>query len=280
MKESLSRDQFRLYQLIWKRFVASRMMPAVYETTSVKIAAGKYRFNVATSKIAFEGFRLIYTEAGEEKDEKGVLLKGLDENSELSLEQFDSKQHFTQPPAHYTEASLVKTLEELGIGRPSTYAPTITLFLHVTTSQRKRKSVCDGAWSGRKQHYDEILPIIVDAEFTANMESLLDMVGEGMVEWKSIVRNFYPDLHEAVEAANRELESVKIEDQLSDEFCELCGRQMVIKYGPHGKFLACPGFPDCRNTKPYLEKIGVACPKCGKDLVIRKTKKGRVVLWL
>ena len=119
-------------------------------------------------------------------------------------------------------------------------------------------------------------PIIVDAEFTANMESLLDMVGEGMVEWKSIVRNFYPDLHEAVEAANRELESVKIEDQLSDEFCELCGRQMVIKYGPHGKFLACPGFPDCRNTKPYLEKIGVACPKCGKDLVIRKTKKGRV----
>ena len=276
LKDSLSRDQFRLYQLIWKRFVASRMMPAVYETTSVKIAAGKYRFNVATSKIAFEGFRLIYTEAGEEKDEKGVLLKGLDENSELSLEQFDSKQHFTQPPAHYTEASLVKTLEEMGIGRPSTYAPTITLIINRRYVAKENKNLYmtelgEVVNNIMKQSF----PSIVDVSFTANMESLLDGVAEGKVKWKTIIENFYPDLDAAVKKAEEELEEVKIEDEVTDVICEECGRNMVIKYGPHGKFLACPGFPECRNTKPYLEKIGVKCPMCGKDVVIRKTKKGR-----
>ena len=276
LKDSLSRDQFRLYQLIWKRFVASRMMPAVYETTSVKIAAGKYRFNVATSKIAFEGFRLIYTEAGEEKDEKGVLLKGLDENSELSLEQFDSKQHFTQPPAHYTEASLVKTLEELGIGRPSTYAPTITLIINRRYVAKENKNLY---MTELGEVVNNIMmhsfPSIVDVSFTANMESLLDGVAEGKVRWKTIIENFYPDLDAAVKKAEEELEEIKIEDEVTDVICEECGRNMVIKYGPHGKFLACPGFPECRNTKPYLEKIGVKCPMCGKDVVIRKTKKGR-----
>ena len=276
LKDSLSRDQFRLYQLIWKRFVASRMMPAVDETTSVKIAAGKYRFNVATSKIAFEGFRLIYTEAGEEKDEKGVLLKGLDENSELSLKQFDSKQHFTQPPAHYTEASLVKTLEELGIGRPSTYAPTITLIINRRYVAKENKNLY---MTELGEVVNNIMmhsfPSIVDVSFTANMESLLDGVAEGKVRWKTIIENFYPDLDAAVKKAEEELEEVKIEDEVTDVICEECGRNMVIKYGPHGKFLACPGFPECRNTKPYLEKIGVKCPMCGKDVVIRKTKKGR-----
>ena len=276
LKDSLSRDQFRLYQLIWQRFVASRMMPAVYETTSVKIAAGKYRFNVATSKIAFEGFRLIYTEAGEEKDEKGVLLKGLDENSELSLKQFDSKQHFTQPPAHYTEASLVKTLEELGIGRPSTYAPTITLIINRRYVAKENKNLY---MTELGEVVNNIMmhsfPSIVDVSFTANMESLLDGVAEGKVRWKTIIENFYPDLDAAVKKAEEELEEVKIEDEVTDVICEECGRNMVIKYGPHGKFLACPGFPECRNTKPYLEKIGVKCPMCGKDVVIRKTKKGR-----
>ena len=276
LKDSLSRDQFRLYQLIWKRFVASRMMPAVYETTSVKIAAGKYRFNVATSKIACEGFRLIYTEAGEEKDEKGVLLKGLDENSELSLKQFDSKQHFTQPPAHYTEASLVKTLEELGIGRPSTYAPTITLIINRRYVAKENKNLY---MTELGEVVNNIMmhsfPSIVDVSFTANMESLLDGVAEGKVRWKTIIENFYPDLDAAVKKAEEELEEVKIEDEVTDVICEECGRNMVIKYGPHGKFLACPGFPECRNTKPYLEKIGVKCPMCGKDVVIRKTKKGR-----
>lgn len=276
LKDSLSRDQFRLYQLIWKRFVASRMMPAVYETTSVKIAAGKYRFNVATSKIAFDGFRMIYTEAGEEKDEKGVLLKGLDENSELSLEQFDSKQHFTQPPAHYTEASLVKTLEELGIGRPSTYAPTISLIINRRYVAKENKNLY---MTELGEVVNNIMmhsfPSIVDVSFTANMESLLDGVAEGKVRWKTIIENFYPDLDAAVKKAEEELEEVKIEDEVTDVICEECGRNMVIKYGPHGKFLACPGFPECRNTKPYLEKIGVKCPLCGKDVVIRKTKKGR-----
>ena len=276
LKDSLSRDQFRLYQLIWKRFVASRMMPAVYETTSVKIAAGKYRFNVATSKVAFEGFRLIYTEAGEEKDEKGVLLKGLDENSELSLEQFDSKQHFTQPPAHYTEAALVKTLEELGIGRPSTYAPTISTIINRRYVAKESKNLY---MTELGEVVNNIMvqsfPSIVDVSFTANMESLLDGVAEGKVRWKTIIENFYPDLEAAVKKAEEELETVTIEDEVTDEICEECGRNMVIKYGPHGKFLACPGFPECRNTKPYLEKIGVKCPMCGKDVVIRKTKKGR-----
>ena len=276
VKESLSRDQFRLYQLIWRRFTASRMADAVYMMNHVQLESGGYEFSAVSSKLSFDGFMSIYND-GEEKAASAPAVDHLSEGMELSVSEKETQQHFTQPPAHFTEATLVRMLEEKGIGRPSTYAPTITTILarHYITKEKKNLYVTELG-----QVVNNIMmksfPIIVDAEFTANMESLLDMVGEGMVEWKSIVRNFYPDLHEAVEAANRELESVKIEDQLSDEFCELCGRQMVIKYGPHGKFLACPGFPDCRNTKPYLEKIGVACPKCGKDLVIRKTKKGRV----
>lgn len=276
LKDSLTRDQFRLYQLIWKRFVASRMMPAKYETTSVKIGAGQYRFTVATSKIAFEGFRLIYTEAGEEKEEKGVLLKSLDGSSELSFTDFDTKQHFTQPPAHYTEAALVKTLEELGIGRPSTYAPTISTIIARRYVAKENKNLYITELGEVVNHImKQSFPSIVDVSFTANMESLLDGVAEGKVKWKTIIENFYPDLEDAVKQAEEELERVTIEDEVTDEICEECGRNMVIKYGPHGKFLACPGFPDCRNTKPYLEKIGVKCPNCGKDIVIRKTKKGR-----
>lgn len=276
MKDSLTRDQFRLYQLIWKRFVASRMQPARYETTSVKIAAGTYRFTVAASKIVFEGFRSVYTEAGEEKEESNVLLKGLDMDSKLAKESFESKQHFTQPPAHYTEAALVKTLEELGIGRPSTYAPTISTIIARRYVAKENKNlylteIGEVVNNIMKQSF----PSIVDVNFTANMESLLDGVAEGKVGWKTIIENFYPDLEEAVEKAEKEQEAVKIEDEVTDVICDQCGRNMVIKYGPHGRFLACPGFPDCRNTKPYLEKIGVACPVCGKDVVIRKTKKGR-----
>ena len=276
MKDSLTRDQFRLYQLIWKRFVASRMRPARYETTSVKIAAGTYRFTVAASKIVFEGFRSVYTEAGEEKEESNVLLKGLDMDSKLAKESFESKQHFTQPPAHYTEAALVKTLEELGIGRPSTYAPTISTIIARRYVAKENKNlylteIGEVVNNIMKQSF----PSIVDVNFTANMESLLDGVAEGKVGWKTIIENFYPDLEEAVEKAEKEQEAVKIEDEVTDVICDQCGRNMVIKYGPHGRFLACPGFPECRNTKPYLEKIGVPCPVCGKDVVIRKTKKGR-----
>lgn len=276
VKEFLSRDQFRLYQLVWKRFIASRMQPARYETTSVKIAAGQYRFTVAASKIVFEGFRSVYTEAGETKEENNVLLKGLDMNSVLTKESLNSKQHFTQPPAHYTEATLVKTLEELGIGRPSTYAPTISTIIARRYVAKENKNlylteIGEVVNNIMKQSF----PSIVDVNFTANMESLLDGVAEGKVRWKTIIENFYPDLEAAVEKAETELEQVKIEDEVTDVICEECGRNMVVKYGPHGKFLACPGFPDCRNTKPYLEKIGVPCPVCGKDVVIRKTKKGR-----
>ena len=276
IKESLTRDQFRLYQLIWKRFVASRMQPAKYETTSVKIGADDYRFTVSASKIIFEGFRLAYVESDEEKQSGNVMVKSIDKDSELTKESFDYKQHFTQPPAHYTEASLVKTLEELGIGRPSTYAPTISTIIARRYVAKENKNLYmtelgEVVNNIMKQSFASI----VDVNFTAYMEGLLDMIAEGKVEWKSVISNFYPDLNEAVEKAEKELETVKIEDEVTDVVCEECGRNMVIKYGPHGKFLACPGFPECRNTKPYLEKIGVACPKCGKDIVLRKTKKGR-----
>jgi len=276
VKDSLSRDQFRLYQLVWKRFVASRMQPARYETTSVRIAAGKYRFTVAASKIVFDGFRTVYTEAGEEKEENNVLMKGLDKSSRLTKADFDTKQHFTQPPAHYTEAALVKTLEELGIGRPSTYAPTISTIIARRYVAKENKNLYLTEIGEVVNHIMlQSFPSIVDVNFTANMESLLDGVAEGKVHWKTIIENFYPDLEAAVEKAEEEQEQVKIEDEVTDVICDQCGRNMVIKYGPHGRFLACPGFPECRNTKPYLEKIGVACPVCGKDVVIRKTKKGR-----
>ena len=276
LKESLTRDQFRLYQLIWKRFTASRMQPARYETVSVKIGAGQYCFTVSTAKVAFDGFRSVYTEADEEKEESNVLVGNLSMDSVLTREEFDPKQHYTQPPAHYTEASLVKALEELGIGRPSTYAPTIAIILgrRYVTKEAKNlylTEIGEVVNNMMKQSF----PSIVDVNFTANMEGLLDMVEEGKVEWKEVIRNFYPDLEEAVKKAEEELETVKIEDEVTDVICEECGRNMVIKYGPHGKFLACPGFPECRNTKPYLEKIGVPCPICGKEIVIRKTKKGR-----
>lgn len=276
VKESLSRDQFRLYQLIWKRFAASRMASAVYETTNVKIGAGKYRFGVAASKVSFEGFMSVYTSEDDEKDTNNVLLKGIDEDTKLTLDTFDEKQHFTQPPAHYTEASLVKTLEELGIGRPSTYSPTITTLLGRRYIVKEAKNLyVTELGEVVNQIMKESFPSIVDEHFTANMESLLDSIGEGAVNWKTVVRNFYPDLEAAVEVAEKELQKVKIEDEITDVVCDQCGRNMVVKYGPHGKFLACPGFPECRNTKPYLEKIGVPCPKCGKDVVLRKTKKGR-----
>ena len=276
VKEFLSRDQFRLYQLVWKRFIASRMQPARYETTSVKIAAGQYRFTVAASKVSFEGFKSVYTEAGEAKEENNVLLKGLDMDSVLTKESLDTKHHFTQPPAHYTEATLVKTLEELGIGRPSTYAPTISTIIARRYVAKENKNLYLTEIGEVVNHImKQSFPSIVDVNFTANMESLLDGVAEGKVRWKTIIENFYPDLEAAVEKAEKELEQVKIEDEVTDVICEQCGRNMVVKYGPHGKFLACPGFPDCRNTKPYLEKIGVPCPICGKDVVIRKTKKGR-----
>ncbi|MEE1102084.1 MAG: type I DNA topoisomerase [Agathobacter sp.] len=276
IKDSLTKDQFKLYQLIWKRFTASRMSNAIYETTSVKIQAGNYKFNVSTSKVKFEGFELAYTEADDEKKEKAVTLKSIDKDTNLSLVELMPKQHFTQPPAHYTEASLVKALEELGIGRPSTYSPTITTIIarRYITKEGKNLYVTE-IGEVVNSIMKESFPTIVDENFTANMENLLDGVADGVVNWKMVVKNFYPDLNDAVQKAQDELEKVTISDEISDEICDVCGRNMVIKYGPYGKFLACPGFPECKNTKPYFEKIDVACPKCGKDIVLKKTKKGR-----
>lgn len=276
VKDSLSRDQFRLYQLIWNRFTASRMNSAKYETTSVKIGAGTYRFNVSASKVVFDGFMTVYMSDDDEKGKENVLLRSIDKDTTLVWESFDEKQHFTQPPAHYTEASLVKTLEELGIGRPSTYAPTITTILarRYVVKENKNLYVTE-LGEVVNDMMKEAFPSIVDDHFTANMESLLDSIEDGQVNWKTVVANFYPDLDEAVNQAEKELEKVQIQDEVTDVVCEQCGRNMVVKYGPHGKFLACPGFPDCRNTKPYLEKTGIACPLCGKEVVIKKTKKGR-----
>ena len=276
VKESLQRDQFRLYQLIWKRFVASQMAPAQYETTSVRIGAGEYIFTVSASKIVFDGFMSVY-KTDDDNEETNALAKGLDENSVLTLDDVNGTQHFTQPPAHFTEASLVKALEEQGIGRPSTYAPTISTIIarHYVIKENKNLYISE-LGNAVNNIMMTAFPTIVDVKFTANMESLLDGVAEGTVEWKEIIRNFYPDLKIAIDEAEKELEHVKIEDEVTDVICDKCGRNMVIKYGPHGKFLGCPGFPECHNTKPYLEKIGVACPKCGKDVILKKTKKGRM----
>ena len=275
VKESLSRDQFRLYQLIWKRFAASCMADAKYHTTSVKIDGAGYRFTVSASVVAFDGFMSVYVQE-EEKSDNPSLLKELGPDSELQLLEFEDKQHFTQPPAHYTEAALVKTLEELGIGRPSTYAPTIsTIIARRYVAKEGRNLYLTELGEVVNHIMKQAFPSIVESDFTANVESLLDKVEEGVVNWKTVVSNFYPDLEEAVEKAEEDLQKVKIEDEVSDEVCELCGRNMVVKYGPHGKFLACPGFPECRNTKPYLEKIGVKCPKCGKEIVLRRSSKGR-----
>ncbi|MDE6903423.1 MAG: type I DNA topoisomerase [Lachnospiraceae bacterium] len=276
VKESLSRDQFRLYQLIWKRFAASRMSPAVYETISVKIGAGQYRFASSASKVVFDGFMSVYTNDEDEKPQNNTMLKDIGKDTPLKLGEFEEKQHFTQPPAHYTEASLVKALEELGIGRPSTYSPTIITLLGRRYVVKENKNLyITELGEVVNSIMKESFPTIVDEHFTANMESLLDKVEEGAIHWKTVVSNFYPDLEEAVNTAEQELEKIQIEDEVTDVVCEECGRNMVVKYGPHGKFLACPGFPDCRNTKPYLEKIGVNCPLCGREVVLKKTKKGR-----
>ncbi len=275
VKDKFSRDQFRLYQLIYNRFLASRMTPAVYETKTITAEAAGYKFKASSSKVAFDGYLACYS-FEEDKPETNSL-SGISVSDKLSAsEEPEKKQHFTQPPAHFTEALLVKTMEELGIGRPSTYAPTISTIVsrHYVAKENKNLYVTD-LGNAVNRMMEDAFPAIVDTSFTANVESLLDKIEEGEIDWKVVIRNFYPDLADSVEEAKKTLESVEIADEESDVQCENCGRMMVIKYGPHGKFLACPGFPECRNTKPYFEKTGVACPKCGGDVVYKMTKKGR-----
>ncbi len=275
LKDLISRDLFRLYQLIWKRFVAATMAAAKYETTSVQVGAGRHVFTVSASRQVFDGFMAVYS-SDDMKEDSVILKSAVEEGSVVQVNALNGEQHFTQPPAHYTEASLVHALEELGIGRPSTYAPTITLILarRYVIKENKNLYVTE-LGEVVNSLMKESFPSIVDVNFTAMMEGLLDQVEEGNVNWKSVLRNFYPDLNEAVVNAEKELEKIEIRDEVSDVECENCGRMMVYKYGPHGKFLACPGFPECKNTKPYFEKLDVACPKCGGDILVRKTKKGR-----
>ena len=276
IKDELSRDQYRLYQLIYNRFLASRMVNAVYETRTVKAVAGEQNLQASSSKLAFDGFMAVYN-PDQEKSENIRGLNELKEGDVLKITAIEDKQHFTQPPARYTEASLVKTLEEKGIGRPSTYAPTISTILarRYITKENKKLYVTE-IGEAVNNIMEQAFPVIVDVNFTANLESLLDTIGEGAINWKVVVRNFYPDLDDAVKKAEADLEKIDIQDEVSDEICDECGRNMVVKYGPHGKFLACPGFPDCKCTKPFYEKIGVTCPKCKTgDVVIKMSKKGR-----
>ena len=275
IKDSLSRDQFRLYQLIWKRFTGSQMASARYETTSVKLEAAGYVFTAAASRPVFDGFMSVYTESEDSKKEN-LISKKLEEGMVLPLKELRPQQHFTQPPAHYTEASLVRTMEELGIGRPSTYAPTISTIISRRYVSKEQKNLYVTELGEIVNNImKDAFPSIVDVHFTATMEGLLDCIEAGTVQWKTVVRNFYPDLKKDVDQAEKDLEKVELLDEVTDVVCENCGRNMVIKYGPHGRFLACPGFPECHNTKPYYEKIGVTCPKCGGELVIRMTRKGR-----
>lgn len=276
IKDSLSRDQYKLYNLIWKRFVSSQMASAIFSNTNVKISCKNHVFSGNASFITFEGYRLIYKDILEESHIKNDGLLTLSEKSKLKLLSYDELKHFTSPPAHFTEASLVKNLEDNGIGRPSTYAPTIITLLKRRYITKENKNlymteIGEAVNNIMKDSFKEL----VNVEFTAKLEELLDEVEEGSIEWKSIVREYYPDFKLLVDKAEKELEKVQIRDEETDIKCEKCKSNMVIKYGPHGKFLACPNFPECKNTKPYLEKIGVKCPLCDKDVVLRKTKKGR-----
>ena len=276
VKDQLSNEQFRLYQLIWKRFIASRMADSVTNVTTLTISDGKYIFQASASKCIFDGYRSVYTDADEEKEQEKSARYFPEAGSSFRSQEVEGEQHFTQPPAHYTEASLVRTMEELGIGRPSTYAPTITTLLtrHYIAKDGKNLFVTE-LGEAVNDMMKKAFPTIVAVDFTANMELLLDGVEDGTVNWKNVVRNFYPDLTDAVRDAEKTLESVTIRDEVSDQPCDVCGRMLVIKYGPHGKFLACPGFPECRFTKPYVEKTSIPCPNCGKELIIRRTKRGK-----
>lgn len=281
IKESLQKDQFRLYELIWERFTASQMAAAVYDTVNVDILATgkeKYLLKAAGSLLKFPGFLKVYRDGKEDKEEyNDVSMPDLAEGQELNLKKLEPKQHFTEPPARYTEATLVKALEEKGIGRPSTYSPIIS-----TIQDRnyvvKDKKLFIPTELGEKvtELMKEYFANIVNEEFTAEMEKMLDEVAEGNIEWKEIIRNFYGPFAEALEVAEQVIGKIEIKDEVSETVCELCGRMMVYKQGKFGKFLACPGFPECRNTKAIVIKMDVPCPKCETgELIGRKTKKGK-----
>jgi DNA topoisomerase-1 len=277
IKESHQTDQYKLYKLIYERFLASQMSSAVYDTMAVDITAGEYLFKANGSKIKFSGFMTLYVEGNDENlEEKDIILPHLEENQEVKLNELKPEQHFTEPPARFTEASLVKTLEEKGIGRPSTYAPTITTIIDRRYVEREKKLLFPTEL-GRivnsllKDNFTDI----VDVEFTAQMEEKLDEVEEGSVDWKGMLKEFYTPFSETLKVAEDKMDKIEIKDEVTDVPCDKCGRLMVIKMGRFGKFMACPGFPECRNIKPIVQKIDVKCPKCGGDILVKKSKRGK-----
>jgi DNA topoisomerase-1 len=277
IKDSLTRDQYKLYKLIWERFISSQMAPAVYDTVSVDIKAGEYIFKTTGSTIKFPGYMALYIEGTDEEAESDEnSLPVLEKGQELKLLKLVPAQHFTQPPPRYTEAMLVKTLEEKGIGRPSTYAPIIDIIQkrgYVEKEKGKFKPTELGEIV--VQLMQEFFSDIVDIDFTAEMEDQLDRIESGEEHWQKVLESFYGPFEKQLKIAEEEIEKVKIEDEVTDEKCEFCGRNMVIKRGKYGKFLACPGFPECKNTKPLVEEAGVKCPLCGGTIVVRKSKRGR-----
>ena len=275
IKDSVTSDQYKLYKLIYNRFMASQMKSAVYDTMAVTIKANDYDFKANGQNLKFKGFMTLYVEGTDEKQEQEEgMLPELNENEELKLKKLDPKQSFTEPPARYTEASLVKALEEKDIGRPSTYSPIITTILERRYVEKVQKQL-HPTELGKvvNKLLTENFSEIINVEFTAEIENEFDEIAEGKEEWKKMIREFYGPFEKELEEAEKNLEHVKIEDEVSDVKCEKCGRMMVYKYGKYGKFLACPGYPECKNTKPIVEYIDEPCPKCGGKVQVRKTKR-------
>jgi len=276
VKSKLTNDQYKLYKLIWQRFVASQMTPAVFDTVTAEITAGDDIFRATGSTLKFKGYTAVYTEGTDEKEEKSHKLPALQKGDKLSFEEIEDKKHFTQPPARFTEASLVKELEENGIGRPSTYAPTISTIIsrgYVARSKKKLVATELGIVTADllKNNFEDI----VDVEFTADMEDKLDLVGEGKLEWKKILKEFYPEFVKDLENAHENVAKITIKDEESDVVCEKCGRKMVYKLSKFGKFLACPGYPECQNAKAIRNSTGVKCPKCDGEILVRRSRKGK-----
>ena len=277
LKESLKRDQMRLYRLIYERFLASQMTPAQYEVLTIHIAAGDYTFRATGSRKIFAGYTAVYMEGNDEgSDDKDINLPALTEGEALELKEWKPEQHFTQPPPRYTEASLVRAMEDMGIGRPSTYSPTISTILSRGYMEREGKTLFPTELGEIVNDLMmEYFPNIMDYQFTADMEEKLDAVEEGNTEWRDIIKDFYGPFSQYLDHADQSIEKIEVKDEVSDVICENCGSNMVIKMGRFGKFLACPNFPECRNTKPILEEVDADCPKCGGAIVQRKSKKGR-----
>ena len=275
IKDSLTKDQYKLYKLIYNRFMASQMSAAVYNTMAVTINANDYNFKANGQTIKFKGFMTLYVEGTdfEEKEQEGML-PDLKEKQELKLDEINPKQSFTEPPPRYTEASLVKALEEKGIGRPSTYSPTITTILERRYIEKEQKQLIPTELGKVvNKLLTENFTDIINVEFTAGIENEFDEIADGKEEWKQMIRQFYGPFEKELEKVEKELEHVELVEEVSDIPCEKCGRMMVYKYGRYGKFLACPGYPDCKNAKPIVETIDVPCPKCGSTVQVRKTKR-------